>query len=48
MNEKLKILHFSRGYGILQGNAFKKLIRSVMQRVNEEKKGYIRKPMGLF
>ena len=37
-NEKLKILHFSRGYGILQGNAFKKLIRSVIQRVNEEKK----------
>ena len=37
-NEKLKILHFSLGYGILQGNAFKKLIRSVIQRVNEEKK----------
>ena len=37
-NEKLKVLRFSRGYRILQGNAFKKLILSVIQRVNEEKK----------
>ena len=45
-NEKLKVLHFSRSYGILHGNAFKKSIRSVRQLVIEEKKGYIRKQWG--
>ena len=37
-NEKLKVLHFSRSYGILHGNAFKKSIRSVRQLVMGEKK----------
>ena len=30
--------HMSHSYGILQGKAFKKLLRSVMQRANNGKK----------
>ena len=47
-NEKLKILHFSRSYGILRGNAFKKSIRSVRQRVIGGKKRLYSKNNGDF
>ena len=39
----------SHSYGILQGKAFKKLLRSVMQQANDgKKKGHIRKSKGVF
>ena len=38
----------SHTYGILQGKAFKKLLRSVMQQANDGKKGHIRKSKGAF
>ena len=40
--------YLSHSYGILQGNAFKKLIRNVMQQVNEEKMVIFENQQGFF
>ena len=40
--------YMSHSYGILQGKAFEKLLRSVMQQANDGKKGHIRKSKGAF